>query len=613
MILLCCVEVAEALTDKYRCSWRENPATSMVVGWNQVSGTQPVLYYGTMDAGKNVAAYARSQRADRHIQAKGMNNHFARLTGLMPNTLYYFVIQDSEGVSEVMSFKTVPATPDERISIIAGGDSRNLRAARQNANELVGKLSPHAVMFGGDMTASDRADQWQNWFDDWQLTTTKEGKLTPIIPARGNHESSNKTLEDLFDIPYSEAYYALTFGGNLLRVYTLNSMIASGGNQKDWLVRNLSASKQITWKVAQYHHSIRPHTQRKPEKNDLLENWAKPFNKYGMNLVVESDIHVVKSTYPISPSNKSGSHEGFIRDDDHGTVYVGEGCWGAPLRSNNDDKPWTRNSGSFNQFKLIFIDNGKIEVRTVKTDNARDVASVLPYNIFNLPVGIKIWNPSEGDVITIRKHRHAAIQPPSYTIQASNAQLAIRNFKVSRQEEGLLIHWDTKHEPDHINFELERSVGEGNNFTTIENFRSKKSLQNAYSFVDENVRNNFAGKTLGYRLKYRNPDGKIAYTDVSKMSIPASSPTFSEAHMPELMTHPIHHTIEATYTLQKRANVTFHLLDNDFKELSRLPYPNKSAGTHTKSLDLTKAPAGNYTLVIKADKRVIQRYKVVRR
>lgn len=613
MILLCCVEVAEALTDKYRCSWRENPATSMVIGWNQISGSNPVIHFGTTDGGATLEYYTRSQRADRHVQSKGMNNHFARLTGLMPNTLYYFVIQDSEGISEVMSFQTVPDTPDKRISIIAGGDSRNHRDARQNANELVGKLSPHAVMFGGDMTSGDKADQWQNWFDDWQLTITKEGRLTPIIPARGNHEASNKTLEDMFDIPYSEAYYALTFGGNLLRIYTLNSMIASGGNQKDWLVRNLSASKHITWKMAQYHHSIRPHTQRKPEKNDLLENWAKPFSKYGMNLVVESDIHVVKSTYPICPSNEKGSHQGFIRDDKHGTVYVGEGCWGAPLRANNDDKPWTRNSGSFNQFKLIFIDNQQMEVRTVKTDNAKDVAYVSPYNIFNLPVGIKIWNPSEGDVIRIVKHRHAAIQPPSYTIQAAKPQLAVRNFVTKRQGEGILIQWNTENEPDDINFELERSIGNGNNFTTLETFKGQNDQQNTYSFIDENVRDRFAGKLLGYRLKYRRKDGKVAYSDVAKMPMPPPSPTLSPAKLEELVTHPINHTIEASYNLFKRSNVTFHLLDNDFKELSRLPYPNKTAGKHTKSLDLTKAPSGNYTLVIKADKQVIKRYKVVRR
>lgn len=612
-ILFCCVEVAAALTDKYRCTWRGNPATSIVIGWNQISGSQPVIHFGTTDGGSNIEYYNRSQRPDRHVSSRGMNNHFARLTGLMPNTLYYFVIQDSEGTSEVLSFKTLPNTPSTRLSIIAGGDSRNHREARQNANQLVGKLSPHAVMFGGDMTASDSPDQWQNWFDDWQLTTTEEGKLTPIIPARGNHEASNQTLVDLFDIPYEGAYYALTFGGNLLRVYTLNSMIASGGNQADWLVRNLSASKHIIWKMAQYHHSMRPHTQRKPEKNDLLHNWAKPFTKYGVNLVVESDIHVVKSTYPIRPSKGPRSHQGFVRDDENGTVYVGEGCWGAPLRANNDNKPWTRSSGSFNQFKLIFVDNQKIEVRTVKTDNARDVAAVSPYNIFNLPVGIKIWNPAEGDVIIIRNRQASAIQAPTYTIQAATLKLALHNLKAERQNDDVYISWNTTNEPDNVKFELERSVSAGNNFTKVYSFDSEKSREGNYSYLDPVIAEGLSGKVLGYRVKFRRPNGEIAYTEVSKLRLPPSGPTISDGGLPKLITHPLTHKIEATYTLQKTSDVTFHLLNENFEELSRLPYPNKVAGTHKKALDLTKASPGTYTLVIKADKRVVQRYRVIRR
>ena len=62
-----------------------------------------------------------------------------------------------------MSFKTAPDNPYERLSIIAGGDSRNHRKARCKANFLVSKLRPHAVMFGGDMTGGDIERQWKVW------------------------------------------------------------------------------------------------------------------------------------------------------------------------------------------------------------------------------------------------------------------------------------------------------------------------------------------------------------------------------------------------------------------------------------------------------------------
>lgn len=392
-----------AKTEKYRCMWRSDPATTMTIGWNQLSGNHPTLYYDIYDHGSDAQAYSWSQNPDRSVTAKGMNNQFVRLTGLQPNTVYYFMIVDSEGISTRMSFQTAPDHPYERLSIIAGGDSRNHRKGRKNANKLVSKLRPHCVMFGGDMTGSDKAREWKYWFDDWQHTIGQDGRLTPLIVARGNHEYSNASITDLFDVENPKIFYALNLGGNLLRVYTLNSLIASGGDQGQWLQSDLSRSDNMIWKFAQYHFAIRPHTRAKSEQNGQYKNWAIPFHQHGVDMVVESDAHVVKTTWPIRPTKETGNEQGFIRDDENGTVYIGEGCWGAPLRRANDDKKWTRNSGSFNQFKWIFVAQDDIEVRTVETNNADEVGEVDPYDIFSPPANLKIWSPDNGPVLRIEK------------------------------------------------------------------------------------------------------------------------------------------------------------------------------------------------------------------
>lgn len=149
---------------------------------------------------------------------------------------------------------------------------------------------------------------------------------------------------------------------------------------------------------------MRPHTRTKPEQDQLVLHWAPLFYKHRVHVGIESDSHVSKWTYPIRPSNEPGSDEGFIRDDEKGTVYVGEGCWGAPLRDNDDDKSWTRNSGSFNQFNWIFVDADKMEIRTVMTDVADHVGELSDNNLFRQPVGLSVWNPSNGDVLTIYKN-----------------------------------------------------------------------------------------------------------------------------------------------------------------------------------------------------------------
>ncbi len=389
-----------AATDKYRLCIRSNPSNSIVIAWNQISGTTGTVYYGTTDHGTNWSAYPSSKSVDRSVTDRGMNNKFARLSGLQANTAYYFVIKDSEGTSARYWFKTAPNVSSERLSFITGGDSRNNYTPRRNANKIVSKLRPHAVFFGGDMTSSGTDAQWRQWFDDWQYTTGSDGRMIPIVAARGNHESSNTIIYNLFDVPSSDVYYALTFGNNLVRAYTLNTETSISGSQTSWLSSDLSSANTI-WKMAQYHKPMRPHVASKAEGNSQYDNWAQLFHDNEVKLVIECDAHTVKNTWPIKPSSSSGHDEGFIRDDATGTVYAGEGCWGAPLRTNDDDKSWTRNSGVFNQVKWVFVDENKIEIRTVKVDNAGSVGTVNDNNIFTPPANLDIWSPSNGSVVTI--------------------------------------------------------------------------------------------------------------------------------------------------------------------------------------------------------------------
>ena len=388
-----------ASTGKYRLTLRGDAATTVTIGWDQTSGSDPIVYYGTTDYGTDYGKYSSSKKPDRSISYKGMNNTFVRLTNLRPDTVYYFVIRDSQGTSRRLWFRTSPSD-NSRISLIAGGDSRNNRTPRQNANLLVSKLKPNAVLFGGDMTDDDTNGQWNDWFEDWQLTISRDGQIFPIIAARGNHEDSNRSIYNLFDTPSTNVYYGITFGNDLLRVYTLNTEISISGDQTTWLRNDLTATK-TKWKIAHYHKPMRPHTFFKRDGTSQYRNWAQLFYDRGMNLVVECDAHTVKSTWPIRPSTGSGNDEGFVRDNERGTVYVGEGCWGAPLRSNNDNKRWTRDSGRFNQFKWIFIDQDKIETRTIKVDNAPQVGEVSDTNRFRLPSQLDVWNPANGSVVTI--------------------------------------------------------------------------------------------------------------------------------------------------------------------------------------------------------------------
>ena len=428
LIFLFLAQGLDAETRRYRCMFTADPATTMTVGFDQYnSSINPfddegiaTLYYDTSPHGSNEADYAFNHGVDREEDHKGMDNRFVRLTGLSPETRYYFIIKDDQGTSQVFFFETLSDDPTKRLSIIAGGDSRDIPIldddiGRQNANRLVAKLRADVILFGGDMTFSDDVlspidvDEWPEWMDDWQLTISNDGRITPIITARGNHELDNNSIYHFFDVPNPDIYYSLTIGGGLLQTVTLNSEISRLGNQLTWLENSLSETC-ATWKIVQYHRPTRPHDSDKDEQDDQADNWSPLFEEHGVQLVIESDAHLCKYTYPLMRSDVANNIEGFIRDDENGVLYIGEGGWGAELREVDDAKEWTMAHETANQFKWIFVDQNNIEIRTINTDNADNVTPKTDIDDkFSMPNNIDIWNPTITDAAGVTSYNSGVL------------------------------------------------------------------------------------------------------------------------------------------------------------------------------------------------------------
>jgi hypothetical protein len=417
-----------AETARYRVVWTGDPSTTATIAWDQVQGENPVLYYGTKDVDGEPEKFAHSTAPTRIVpNYRGMNNMFVRLENLQPDQKYYFVIKDSDGVSWQYWFRTAPDKP-KAFTCVVGGDSKSYGTslvAGRESHMMVGKLRPLFVIFSGDFNSGSgtSAGRWQQWLDDWfLLTTTEDEQLIPIVPVHGNHEDGDKTvLHHLFGVPFQgdskeNIYYDMAFG-DFFSFLALNSQIEAKGDQTQWLEDNLKKYKNHTFITAGYHKPFFPHTSRKGENEHLYKLWANLFFKYGLALSFDADSHISKMTFPIRPSNENGSHMGFIRDDENGTMYLGEGSWGASPRSANDSKPWTLRSGAFNQIKWLHVfpeEDGKparIDIRTVITAEESKDGLLIPYSHgvvpldegqeFEVPDGIKLFGTEPyGDVIT---------------------------------------------------------------------------------------------------------------------------------------------------------------------------------------------------------------------
>ncbi len=431
VLIFSCKRIPEEVFDfsTMRLVWNDDPSTTMAIIWDGMSGRNAAVYYDTLDHDRKYWKYSHRQTPYRKLDYYGMNTRYVKLKDLQPDKAYYFVVKDDHGLSAEYWFRTAPDNP-QPFTFIAGGDTKSedevLEAGRV-ANRVVSKLRPLFVLFNGDFTSGNGTDpdKWKQWLTDWNsMTTTGDGRMIPVVPVHGNHENGNMgNLNIIFDAPYqfndsSNIYYSLSFGGDMFHLIALNSQIEQGGEQKKWLEDDLKKHEPFTFKVAGYHKPIWPHHSGKGENSYQYKQWAFLFYQFGLNISFDADSHMHKITFPLKPDTISqNSFMGYVRDDLNGTMFIGEGSWGAYPRQNDDDKPWTMASGSFNQVKWLHVfpqdkdEGAHINIYTVITadydENEKlqvfndEVEPLKENNRFTVPVGLKLFMNEEGkDFVT---------------------------------------------------------------------------------------------------------------------------------------------------------------------------------------------------------------------
>lgn len=321
---------------QWRLVWTEDPTTTAMFCWSTAAaGSQHTVYLSAAD-GTNLAVEA--QRSGAYTSSDDqLHYHHAKVTGLKPDMRYEVTLASDAVRSPDFWFRTASAK-DAPMSLIFGGDSRSDPAARRQVNKLIADLAkkkPGILCFahGGDYinTGSSFA-QWNQWMSDHELTTGDDGRLLPIVPARGNHDIG-PLFEETFGFPSGDTnYYAINLAPQV-RLITLNSEISAAGDQKRWLETELTAArKKNRFVVAQYHRPAFPAVKR---PGSAKQHWVPLFEKYNVDLVCEADGHNIKRTVPVRGDKL----------DPSGVVYIGEGGLGVPQREPKRDRWFLQKPG----------------------------------------------------------------------------------------------------------------------------------------------------------------------------------------------------------------------------------------------------------------------------
>lgn len=419
---LVCSLQAVANSKWVRLSWDGNASNEATISFTPNSGSSnPYIRYGY---DTNTANW-QTQSPTFNTDFKGIFSQHTRLNNLIADSAVHFQICDDNGCGQRYWFKTASDSAQPFV-MVAGGDTRTGHTNRRQGNQLIAKIRPLFIMHGGDYTNSNNNSQWQTWLDDWTLTYSDDvinninyTRIYPLVSTHGNHEDNDsRTTCKIFGIDANrnnqcdieDTYYAVQVSP-LLRAYTLNSQfyrqsVSLQNQQNNWLTGDISTNgQQATWRFAQYHKPMFPHTSSKSDNLNLFNWWADTFYQHALNLAIESDTHLTKITEPVIPGNND--FNGVSQGVTAGTMYIGEGSWGAPARSANDGKDWTIDMSSIQQFKVITVSPEQLEVRTAKFDQSASTLSrqARQADATQLPEGIAYWQPNGfGDSVTLKQN-----------------------------------------------------------------------------------------------------------------------------------------------------------------------------------------------------------------
>lgn len=369
-------------------TWQRSPESTMTINWITLSDrTEDQVEFRREEEndwdGKNGAHSAMPGESPYLI-------HSTELTNLQPATDYFFRTGRD---AATYKFRTMPATLKEPIHFVVGGDMyHDGIELLHETNRQAAKTGPMFVLVGGDIAyAADtniaymprwthswidilvgqKPDRWMTWLIAWTKDMiTPDGRLIPILPVLGNHDTSGRfdqTPEKapffyaLFPMPGKQGYNVLDFG-NYMSILLLDSGHTHPieGKQSQWVADTLQARQEVPHKFAIYHVPAYPSVRKVNDEmcGRVRKNWTPIFEQYHLTAAFEHHDHAYKRTHPI----KAG------QIDSEGVVYLGDGAWGVdkPRKARRVEQKWyLARFASERHFLRVMINENKRAVSAI--------------------------------------------------------------------------------------------------------------------------------------------------------------------------------------------------------------------------------------------------------
>ncbi len=244
------------------------------------------------------------------------------LTGLTPNTTYWYQVQKGEDQwTEALSFTTASDQKDGTTSFFVFGDIQtNDTANLAKAVEAVSGKQTTANLpkysFGiqtGD--AIDQVNQFTYWQPFFTVMNAANFGSIDVLHTMGNHEyygdNEGEIAGSIFALPETAqgSWYSVEYGS----VYA--AVVNNGGNRLAALEAIVAdaAKSACAWKILVLHEPIYGTTDNMDDVTRL--NYTSLIEEAGFSVVFSGDDHSYARTYPMQGGEK------LDKDSSDGVVY----------------------------------------------------------------------------------------------------------------------------------------------------------------------------------------------------------------------------------------------------------------------------------------------------
>jgi predicted phosphodiesterase len=216
--------------------------------------------------------------------------HKIQLTGLNPNSAYYYQARQGSSQSDGSSFHTA-VEPGTSFRLAFMADFRTNTSVHDRIAKLVANTYPQVSLYGGDLCVNGEYTSWKREF--FRSPELELISKVPFFNATGNHEGNGPNTRAFLQNPESasksQEYYSFDYGD--LHVLVLNTEIdiKPGSPQYKFAKEDLAASS-ASWKVVVSHdpaYCAGGHG----EDNNMVTISKELFEHNHVNLVLSGHSH----------------------------------------------------------------------------------------------------------------------------------------------------------------------------------------------------------------------------------------------------------------------------------------------------------------------------------